>query len=174
MTKNDIKFMILVALVVIISALTLSSCNGLGYDSPYDDPPQEEPTDTSDWHDDYPNIGVLTTDITPATNPLVNTKWVLTEFRIGYGPIQHPNDTITFLSSGTYNINSGGAHHYTLSSIPSSTNKSLTFEYFWPFGGSHYSGNVGGTFVEDGQIISNFTDLDNSTIEIQAYFTRIE
>jgi hypothetical protein len=58
--------------------------------------------------------------------------------------------------------------------ITGSTNKSLTLSYFYPFGGSHYSGQVGQYFVEDG-FISNieFADLQNNTSTIRAWFEKI-
>jgi hypothetical protein len=58
--------------------------------------------------------------------------------------------------------------------VTGSTNKSLNLYYFYPFGGSQYSGQVGQYFVEDG-VMSNieFTDLQNSTATIRAWFVKI-
>lgn len=130
--------------------------------------------DSSDWHDNYSNDGVLSNDVT-YTNPLIGTKWVLTEYRVGFGPVQKPNDTLFFVSGNTYTINAGGVHSYTLSNLPMSTNYELTLNYFWPFGGSHYSAQVGNNFIDDWTINNaSFTDLQGSSSEIQAYFIRIE
>jgi len=164
--------------LIVISILFFTSCEK--YESPYAQQEklrlenERNQVDTTDWHDKYDNGGSLTNDI-DNTNELLGTKWVLTEYRVGFGPIQHPYDTIYFRTSNTYNVNDGGARSYTLSSLPSSTNKELTLNYFFTFGGSHYSGQIGGTFIEDWQMNNVlFTDLQNNGIQVQAFFERIQ
>jgi hypothetical protein len=145
-------------------------------DSPYYNQGIEvDSSQFDDWHDNYSEGGVLDNDVDGGENPLINTKWVLTQYRVGFGPIQYPNDTLNFNSINQYTINNGGAHSYTLSILPMTTNYELTLNYFWPFGGSHYSTQVGGNFVDDWTINNaSFIDLQGSSDEIQAYFIRIQ
>lgn len=176
--ENIISFKLIPIFTCVIGVLLLlSSCKKYDpiEDSPYYNQGKEVDTTNSDWHDLYENGGTLYNNINSGTSPLINTKWILTQYRVGFGPIQYPNDTLEFTSINTYTINGGGAHKYTLSSLPTSTNYELTLYYFWPFNGSHYSGQVGYYFVDDGEINNCiFTDLQNSDITIQAFFVRIQ
>jgi hypothetical protein len=58
--------------------------------------------------------------------------------------------------------------------ITGSTNKSLTLDFFYPFGGSNYSGQIGQYAVEDGMMSNiEFVDLQNNTATIRAWFVKI-
>jgi hypothetical protein len=133
------------------------------------DPPTEN---TSNWSDDYIDGGTIPNG-TPVENDLVGTTWVLTKY-VTQMTTEYPNDTINFVSNTTYTMNGGAVRNYQLSNIPASTNKDLTLYYFFPFGGSHYSGQVGLYFVDDGQISNvEFSDIQNSTNSVQAWFVKI-
>jgi hypothetical protein len=108
-----------------------------------------------------------------ATNDLVGTQWVLTKYVSAFAT-EYPNDTIDFVSFNTYTINGGAVRTYQLASIPSSTNFDLSLYFFFPFGGSHYSGNVGGMFIQDGEINgAEFHNIQNTTSTIRAWFIKI-
>ena len=174
MTKKDVRNIILLGILSLLLVILFTSCGKWKYDSPYSEGNPIVNNDTSDWHDNYADLGVLDNPVAGYDNVLVGTKWVLTQYRVGFGPIQQPYDTLYFLTNTTYNINNGGGRGYTLATLPLSTNKQLTLHYFFPFGGSHYSAQVGSMFVEDWVIYNaSFIDLQNSSTEIQAYFTRI-
>jgi hypothetical protein len=104
---------------------------------------------------------------------LVGTKWVLRKMTVGFSTTS-PNDTITFISSTNYILNSNAPRPYNLTSSVASTNKTLTLYYFYPFGGSHYSGEVGESFISEGGINAcKFINIQNSTPNIIAYFEKI-
>lgn len=158
----------LVVLALIGIALLLSSCKKEDY-TPYEI--VEETQDTTHWQDGYTNGGTLTGG--SYSNPLIGTKWVLTKYVSAFAT-EYPNDTIEFISNNTYKLNGGGDRPYTLSNIPSSTNYDLTLNYFSPFGGSHYSGNVGYYFVDDGEINNiEFTNIQNTSMTIRAWFEKM-
>jgi len=175
MKKVNLKTTFLIVLSFIFSSLIFTSCEQWEYDSPYDDGVPFVDTNISDWHNNYPDSGVLNNEIIILNNPLFGTKWSLTEYRVGFGPIQHPHDTLYFVNNTSYTINNDTMMRgYKLSFLTFSTNKELTLYYFSPFGGSHYSGQVGANFIYDGKINNaSFTDLQNPNIKIQAYFERI-
>ena len=149
--------------------LLITSCKK--HEGPYKQIP--DPVDTTAWQDGYTDGGVLPGGGTATQNPLVGTQWKLVKVVSAFATT-YPNDTITFISSNRYVLNQNAERPYTLSMVTGSTNKSLTLSYFYPFGGSHYSGQVGQYFVEDG-FISNieFTDLQNNTSTIRAWFEKI-
>jgi hypothetical protein len=87
---------------------------------------------------------------------------------------EYPNDTLRFVSINQYTLNSGAVRTYQLNSLPLSTNYDLSLYFFFPFGGSHYSGEVGGMFVQDGQINNTeFIDIQSSSATIRAWFEKI-
>ena len=135
-----------------------------------------EPIETSDgWVTQYRYYGVLPDWPTNVNNQneLVGTTWVLTKITTGFSTT-FPNDTIRFVANTNYTLNNGAIRPYQLTSSVSSTNKSLTFYYFQPFGGSHYSGQVGLYFVQDGEINqAEFNNIQNTTNTIQAWFEKI-
>jgi hypothetical protein len=104
---------------------------------------------------------------------LVGTKWVLTKMTVGFSTT-YPNDTIKFVNSTNYVLNSNAPRPYNLTSSVASTNKTLTLYYFFPFGGSHYSGEVGQFFISDGEIKNcKFINIQNSTPNVTAWFKKI-
>ncbi len=108
-----------------------------------------------------------------ATNALVGTTWVLTKYVSAFAT-EYPNDTIQFVSINQYTINGGAVRTYQLSSLPLSSNYDLSLYYFFPFGGSHYSGEVGNTFISDGEINNvDFINIQNSSSSIKAWFVKI-
>jgi hypothetical protein len=133
---------------------------------------QPDPVDTSNWRNGYQYEGVLNPP--PSTNNgLSGTRWILTKFVAGYST-SYPNDTLYFQTSNTYIVNSGVVRSYQLTSGVASTNKTLTLYSFFPFGGSNYAAEVGGTFIGDG-VIDNaeFTNVQNTTSKIRAWFVKI-
>ena len=107
------------------------------------------------------------------SNDLVGTQWVLTKYVSAFAT-EYPYDTLTFVTNNTYTINGGAVRTYQLNSLPLSTNFDLSLYYFFPMGGSHYSGEVGATFVADGQINNvQFQDLQNAGNTILAWFVKL-
>lgn len=152
--------------------LLLTSCYKETYPKYVSGP---EPVDTSKWENQYENLGVLPDPAAPVIthNAIYNTKWVLTKYITGFGT-QQPNDTITFISDTHYKLNSQTTEYqYTINSLVGSTNYSLMLDFFSPFGGSHYSGQVGQNFVADG-VMNNviFTDFYGNA-KIKAWFKKI-
>jgi len=160
------RFLMLVLLSLIIAILAMS-CQKDEITSPYGQVPEEVPVDTTTWTDG----GTITTG-NDTLNDLIGTTWVLTKYVTAFA-VETPYDTIRFISNNEYTLNSGTARAYRLSNIPLSTNKELSLYFFVPFGGSHYSGQVGKYFIDDG-IISNveFTDIQNTSMTIQAWFQK--
>lgn len=159
--------------IIVLLAISFTSCKKEEI-TPGNYPPNEAPKPApNDWQNDYTNGGVINNG-TAANNELVGTTWVLTEHRqIGY-TTYYPNDTIRFISNTQYTIQNSSKRTYTLSTNVASTNKTLTLNYFYPFGGSHYSAEIGGMFVTDGVIISAvFKNLQNSTPNVIANFKKI-
>lgn len=133
----------------------------------------EETQDTTKWQDNYTDSGTLPNG-TGTGNKLNGTKWVLTKMVTAFAT-EYPNDTLEFISNTKYLINGGAIpRSYQLNSIPASTNYDLSLYYFTPFGGSHYSANVGYYFAED-SVIDNaeFHNINNTTSTIRAWFKRI-
>lgn len=131
--------------------------------------------DTTSWIDGVVDGGTLPNwNNGNQNNELVGTTWVLTKMVAGF-TTTYPNDTIKFVSNSNYTLNNGSVRPYSLSNGTVSTNKTLSLYYFAPFGGSHYSGQVGYYFVSDGQINNaEFTDLQNSNAsKINAFFVKL-
>lgn len=132
-----------------------------------------DPVDTTAWQDDYTSGGLLPGGGTQTPNTIVGTQWLLVKVVSGFSTI-YPNDTITFISPNRYVLNQNAERPYTLSMITGSTNKSLTLSFFYPFGGSNYSGQIGQYFVEDAMMSNiEFIDLQNNTSIIRAWFEKI-
>ncbi len=127
----------------------------------------------SNWQNQYPNSGTLPNWNGGGDGDLKGTKWVLTRMVSGFATTT-PNDTIEFKTNSQYSINNGSLRQYLLTSSVASTNKTLSLYFFYPFGGSHYSGEVGSTFVSDG-VIDNveFKNIQNTTSKIRAWFVKI-
>lgn len=107
-------------------------------------------------------------------NDIANTVWVLTKVVTGFAT-SYPNDTITFVDNRYYRIDNNAVRPYTLTSGLSTTNKSLTLYYFYPFGGSHYAGQIGYYFASD-SVMNNveFINTEKSSEKIKAWFVRIK
>lgn len=158
--------------LIVILAIGFTSCTKQEI-TPGNYPPNKAPSSTTNnWQGQYTDGGTINTGI-GANNDLVGTTWVLTEYRVNYST-KYPKDTIRFIDNTHYTIQNGVQRTYSLASGVASTNKSLSFNLFYPFGGSNYSGQVGGTFVSDG-VINNaeFKDLQNSSVKIIAFFKKI-
>jgi hypothetical protein len=125
------------------------------------------------WEDSYTNGGTIP-DNTSNEPTLVGTRWALVKMVAGFSTT-YPNDTLEFLNNHRYGISGSNiARNYRLSIIPSSTNYELSLYYFTPFGGSHYSADVGYYFIQDG-VIENveFHNIQNTTSKIRAWFKKI-
>jgi hypothetical protein len=169
--KTDIIKILKSTLLLITVTLLLSSCTKEEWEPRIE---VEEPVDTVAWQTDYDNGGTLTNTGNSQTNPLVGTKWVLTKMVSAFAT-EYPNDTITFVGNDEYTYNTSALRPYVLGIIPSSSNYELTFNYFAPFGGSHYSAQVGYYFVDDGEMSNiEFTDVQNNTSSIRAWFIKIQ
>ncbi len=157
-------------LIIILIATVLISCKGI---TPGNyEPSGPLPVDTSRWQNQYTNGGLLPVGNT-IPNALIGTQWVLTKFVSGFST-SFPNDTLKFVGQATYTINNGSILPYQLTVGVASTNKTLTLYFFTPFGGSHYSGQVGFNFIVDGVINnSEFYNIQNSTSKIRAWFVKI-
>ena len=131
------------------------------------------PDDTTSWQWQFGNGGTLPNWSGNQANDLVGTKWVLTKVMSGFATT-YPNDTIVFVSNTNYTCNNNAVRPYQITAGVASTNKTLSLYYFYPFGGSHYSGEVGQFFVSDG-VINNceFTNIQNTTSKIKAWFVKI-
>lgn len=176
MGKREFKELVIVMLASILLAILLVGCS------------KEEITpgnytvgtvvigEPNNWQADYQDGGVLPTWGTGpigTNNELVGTTWVLTKVVSGFSTT-YPNDTIRFVSNTNYTLNNGAVRTYTLSSSVGTTNKTLTLNFFQPFGGSHYSGQVGFYFVSDGSIVNaEFHNIQNTTSTLRAWFTKI-
>jgi hypothetical protein len=157
--------------LILIFGLFLSITSCKKYEGSYQQIP--DPVDTTAWQDDYTSGGVLPGGGTQTPNTIVGTQWVLVKVVSAFST-NYPNDTITFISSNRYVLNQNAQRPYTLSMITGSTNKSLTLDFFYPFGGSNYSGQIGQYAVEDGMMSNiEFVDLQNNTATIRAWFVKI-
>ena len=111
-----------------------------------------------------PNFGV---------NDLVGTKWRVTRVYNGFA-LTLLSDTIEFISGTEYKLNDLSPRTYTFSGITGSSNKSLSLNYFTTIGGSNYTGQVGGYFIEDGQINgAEFHDNQNVSLIFKVWMEKI-
>jgi hypothetical protein len=140
----------------------------------------EDPADTLDTYqnyygnqtDDYTDGGTLPT-LTEDTSLLAGSKWVLIKYVSAFAT-EYPNDTIDFVDETHYTINGGAESNYILADVPATTNYDLTFYYFFPFGGSHYSAQVSEMIMIDGELNNvEFEDTQNSSTTIRAWFVKI-
>ena len=172
--KKTIKVLLLV-LVILLIILLLTSCDKEPITPGNYQPGISETTVNNNWQSQYSDGGVLPNWGSGGTqnNELVGTKWVLTKTVTAFAT-SHPNDTIRFVSNTEYTLNNGATRPYQLSAGVASTNKTLSLYYFQPFGGSHYSGQVGYYFVSDGFITqAEFHNIQNTTQTVMAWFTKI-
>jgi hypothetical protein len=169
--KTETKISLFIISLCVVTCLFLASCKKITPGSYAQNEPKPEDTTTWEWKYTYkgtlPNWGGST------NNELVGTRWVLTKVVTAFAT-SYPNDTIEFVSNNQYKCNFYALRTYTLTAGVASTNKTLTLNYFLPFGGSHYSGEVGQYFVSDGQINNaEFKNIQNSTATVRAWFLKL-
>jgi len=160
-------------LLILLTIITLGfmSCKKQDPLVPMEQVPEEQYQDSTG--NQYTNGGTLPNGGGTGTNQLVGTQWVLTKMVSSFAT-EYPNDTISFVSNTEYTLNGGAVRPYQLNSLPSSTNYDLSLYYFMPFGGSHYSGQVGYYFVDDGEINNvEYEDIQNTNTTIRAWFTKL-
>jgi hypothetical protein len=171
MKKLYIKITLLIILVLVIA----SSCNKESIvPGNYELGSIESYTTTNEII--YNSGGTLPTWVNGSStdsSSIVDTRWVLWKLNNGFANT-YPNDTINFISTTYYELNSNNnTRNYNLTSNVASTNKTLTLYYFAPFGGSHYSGEIGFFSVEDGEInAAEFKNIQNTTMTIRAWFRK--
>lgn len=99
-------------------------------------------------------------------NELVGTTWVVNDLTVDGFPQPVPNDTIVFLSDGTYSINNNTntSRLYSITTIPGMTEIDLNLYDFNTIGPGNYTIRVNPNFITDG-IINNsqVTDILNPT-----------
>ena len=160
-------------LFLFVIILSFASCKKEEPLVPMEQVPDEVYADSTAWQDQYNNGGTLPTGSSNGTNDLVGTTWVLTKMVSSFAT-EYPNDTIRFTSNTEFTLNGGAVRPYQLNSLPSSTNYDLSLYYFSPFGGSHYSGQVGFYFVDDAEINNvEFEDIQNTNSTIRAWFIKL-
>lgn len=155
-----------------IISLIFTSCKKEEF-KPMEQVPEERQNNTP-WENQYGNGGTLPGGGgTNIINDLIGTKWVLTKVVSAFAT-EYPNDTIEFVTNTHYTLNGGAVRNYQLGTIPSSTNYDLSLYYFAPFGGSHYSGQVGSYFIQDAEINNvEFENIQNTSTTIRAWFIKI-
>lgn len=158
--------------IIAVAIVGLTSCKKETLEPNYVEVP-EEIVDTTAWNSGYGNGGTLPSGGPDSTLNLQGTTWVLTKIVSAFAT-EYPNDTITFVSQTQYTLNGGAVRNYQLGMIPASTNHDLSLYYFAPFGGSHYSGQVGQYFIDDGEINNiEFEDIQNPSTTIRAWFVKL-
>jgi hypothetical protein len=157
---------------ITLTVMLIVSCKKIEYGN-YQVVEEDTPVNTP-WQDNYGDGGTISGNGTSTNNQLNGTKWVLVKVVSAFST-NYPNDTITFVSNNRYVLNQNAQRPYTLTSITGSNNRSLTLNWFVPFGGSNYSGQISQYASEDG-LMSNieFNDLQNNTSTIRAWFVRVE
>ena len=121
---------------------------------------------------DYTYNGVVNNNsISP--NTIVGTKWLVTKFNVG-AETYYPNDTLHFVGSNNYTINSGTYYNYTLSNIFGNNMSELNLYNFYTIGGD-YGGLVPSDFVNNGVLNAvNFNDIFNVGSDKIVWMSRIE
>lgn len=158
--------------IITVAIVGLTSCTKENFEPNYVEVP-EEVIDTTAWNSGYGNGGTLPPNGGTMVNDLVGTTWVLTKIVSAFAT-EYPNDTIYFVDNTHYTLNNGAVRNYQLSSLPSSSNFDLSLYYFAPFGGSHYSGQVGQHFIDDAEINNvEFTDIQNPSTVTRAWLEKI-
>jgi len=123
---------------------------------------------------EYSYGGIIPISTSSNNNKLYKTKWILRKYVSGFST-EYPNDTIEFINNNEYKINNSGLiRTYVLSKATSTTNYDLQLNYFSSIGGSHYYGQVGYYFVEDGEINGiTFVDVYKESIKIKIWMVKI-
>jgi len=174
MENSNFKRWAIVAILFVLLAMLITSCSKDEITPGNYGPGTPPVTDTTNWQDQYGNGGTLPNwGTTPTSNELVGTTWVLTKVVTAFST-SYPNDTIRFVSNNNYTLNNGAVRPYQLTAGVASTNKTLSLYYFQPFGGSHYSAQVGFYFVSDAAISqAEFHNIQNTTNTVIAWLTKI-
>jgi hypothetical protein len=133
-----------------------------------------ETKDTINPESEYVYGGLIPISTESTNNKLFKTKWILKKYVSGFST-EYPNDTIEFINNSEYKINNSGLiRTYVLSKASSTTNYDLQLNYFSSIGGSHYYGQVGYYFVEDGEINGiAFIDVYNQSTKIKVWMIKI-
>lgn len=132
----------------------------------------DEVVDTTAWNVGYVNGGTLP-NTNNNSNNLVNTTWILIKITSAFSTT-YPNDTIYFVDNTHYTLNGGAIRNYQINNIIGSTNRELSLYYFAPFGGSHYSGQIGFNFINDGELNNIlFEDMQNQNSIVRAWLIKI-
>lgn len=135
-----------------------------------------QPSNTNNWQTQYSNGGVVPNwgGSGSVPNEVVGTRWVLTYLQVGLATPPLPVDTIYFVDNVNYTINSGSYRTYQLSNGVTTSSKTLTLNYHFPFGSGNYSGEVAPTFVSDGVILNcEFHNTNTTTTTVRASFLKI-
>ncbi len=173
--KNINKMKKIVIIISLIGLFVACKKNPLEPITPgsYSLAPTKE-KDTTTWVWQYVDSGVLPSwGNVSKYNELVGTVWVLkkvvTDFATSY-----PNDTIRFVDNTFYTINNKAVIPYQFSAGVGTTSKTLTLNYFYPFGSGHYSGQLSQNFVTDG-VINNaeFKNIETTNGLVRAWFEKI-
>jgi len=110
------------------------------------------PSCTYDSQFDYEYGGTvdLVTGTVPGHLQLNGTSWVITRYDDGMTPV-YPNDTINFVSGVSYDINGSNPNTYSFSNNTGNNLYNLTLYECVTFGGN-YSGQVGLSFIDEGEL----------------------
>jgi len=161
-----------IVFLITILGLVFTSCKKELLEPNYIEVPEVD-VDTTAWNSGYGDGGTLPNGGGTFTNDLIGTTWVLTKIVSAFAT-EYPNDTIYFLDNTHYTLNNGAVRNYQFSSLPSSSNFDLSLYYFAPFGGSHYSGQVGQYFIDDGEINNvEFIDIQNPSTITRAWLVKL-
>jgi len=101
---------------------------------------------------DYTYMGTIVNVVEPLPGHLQlgGTSWVITRYDNGMTPT-YPNDTLNFISGVTYDINGGNINTYSFSNNTGNNLYNLTL-YECPTLGGNYSGQVGLSFIDVGEL----------------------
>lgn len=159
--------------ITLLISLSIISCKKEITPGNYKAGTQDKDTIDNSWVNNYQNGGTVPVWNSNQNNELFGTTWVLIKVVSAFAT-SYPNDTIKFVNNTNYTLNNGAVRPYQLSSSAGSTNKTLALYYFAPFGGSHYSAQVGFYFVSDGFIDNaEFTNIQNTTATTRAWFVKL-
>jgi len=117
-------------------------------------------------------VGLPTSAVT-----LVGTKWVITKYQnaVGGTLFTFPNDTLDFISTTQYTINSSTPRNYNITNVIGSSMKSLSLYSLTTLGGD-WSGQVQGTFMTDGVgviEVGTFSDMFGVSADKTVWMNRI-
>jgi len=110
------------------------------------------PQCTTPPNSDYTYMGTVTNTVEPVPGhlQLTGTSWIITRYDDGMTPV-YPNDTINFVSGVSYDINGSTSNTYSFSNNTGNNLYNLTLYECVTFGGN-YSGQVGLSFIDEGEL----------------------